>query len=217
MRVLIIGDLHCPCDHKDYLNFCKKIQKIHKTTHTVFIGDIVDHEAISMHEKNPSLPGAGDEYEQAAIAVKYWAKNFPRADVCIGNHDARVFKKAAKNGIPDFYLKHYKEIYNTPNWNWDYSFTIDGVHYSHGDGWSGHHPAFTAAKSKLESVVCGHHHSIAGINWVRGPKSQFFGMNVGSGVDQSHPAFMYSKPHLKRSILSCGVVINGINPYMEIM
>ena len=217
MRVLVIGDLHCPCDHEDYLAFCKKIQKIHKTTHTIFIGDIVDHEAISMHDKNPSLPGPNDEFLQASLAIRKWVKAFPKANVCVGNHDARVFKKAAKNGIPAFYLKDYSEVYNTPNWCWDYSFHLDNVYYIHGDGWGGHHPAFVAAKSRLQSVVCGHHHSIAGINWLRGPNSQYFGMNVGSGVDQRHLAFMYSKPHLKRSILSCGVIIDGTRPHLEIM
>jgi hypothetical protein len=45
----------------------------------------------------------------------------------------------------------------------------------------------------------------------------YFGMNVGCGVDQRHPALSYSKPHLKKAILSCGIVIDGTQPYLEIM
>jgi predicted phosphodiesterase len=217
MRTLVIGDLHCPCDHNDYLSFCKSIQKIHKTNNTIFIGDIVDHEAISMHDKNPQLPGPSDEFLSVLDRIERYYKVFPNSSVCIGNHDARVLKKAAKYGIPNLYLKAYSSLYNTPGWTWDYSFHHDGVYYSHGDGWSGQHPSFLGAKARLESVVTGHCHSVAGVNWIKGPTTMYFGMNVGSGVDQRHPAFDYSKPHHKKAILSCGVVIDGKQAYLEIM
>jgi hypothetical protein len=41
-------------------------------------------------------------------------------------------------------------------------------------------------------------------------------MDTGCGVDDSHPAFSYGKNFLRRSVLSCGVVIDGV-PYHEIM
>ncbi len=62
-----------------------------------------------------------------------------------------------------------------------------------------------------------HHHSLAAINWIKGPNTMYFGMNVGCGVDQRHPALSYSRPHLKKAILSCGIVIDGNQPYLEIM
>ena len=217
MNTLVIGDLHCPADHKDYLKFCKDMQKKYKTNNTVFIGDIIDHESISAHDKNPDLPSPSDEYMQAYEHTKIWYKAFPKASVCIGNHDARVYRKAFKNGIPPFYLLDFKQLYNTPNWNWDYSFHVDGVFYTHGDGWGGQTPAFNAAKARLESVVCGHHHSLGSIHWLKGPTTMYFGMSVGCGVDQTHPAMTYSKPHLKKAILSCGIVIDGNQPYLEIM
>lgn len=216
MKILVIGDLHCPADHAEYINFCKDMKKKYKTNETVFIGDIIDHEAISMHDKNPALPGAKDEFLYALEHVNKWYKTFPKASVCIGNHDARVIKKGSKNGIPELYFKSYSDLYHTPNWNWDYSFDIDNVHFTHGDGWGSLYPAFNAAKARLQSVVCGHHHSIASINWIKGPTTMYFGMNVGAGVDQRHPAFTYSKPHLKKAILSCGVIIDG-KPHLEIM
>lgn len=217
MRTLVIGDLHCPADHTDYLAFCKKMQKKYKTNQTVFIGDIVDHEAISFHDKNPELPGAKDEYIFAKEHVKNWYKAFSNASVCIGNHDARIYRKAAKTGIPPFYIAEFKNIYETPNWTWDHTFSFDGVYYAHGDGWGGQTPAFNAAKAMLQSVVCGHHHSLASIQWIKGPTTMYFGMSVGCGVDQAHPAMTYSKPHLKKAILSCGIVIDGNQPYLEIM
>lgn len=216
MRTLIIGDLHCPADHEDYLRFCLDMKKKYKTNNTVFIGDIIDQESISNHEKNPSLPGAKDEYEQALQRVRPWYNSFKNAVVCIGNHDARVHRKASKNGIPEIYLRSYPDTYRTPTWDWDHSFVFDNVFYTHGDGWSGQFPAFAAAKARLQSTVSGHCHSIASINWIKGPNTAYFGMNVGSGVDQSHSALAYSKPHLKKAILSCGIVIDGQQPYLEI-
>ena len=99
MRTLVIGDLHCPADHEDYLQFCLDMKRKYKTNNTVFIGDIIDHEAISAHDKNPSLPGPIDELAQAREGVRKWYNAFKNASVCIGNHDARVQKKAVKNGL----------------------------------------------------------------------------------------------------------------------
>jgi predicted phosphodiesterase len=216
MRTLVIGDLHCPAVHPAYLEFCKEIQRKYKTNNTVFIGDIIDHEAISMHDKNPDLPGPLEEYKAALVKVKEWYKAFPNATVCVGNHDARVHRKSNKHGIPSMYLKSFSDLYNTPRWNWVLESEVDEVLYTHGDGWGGMYPSFNAAKARLQSVVCGHHHSIASINWIRGPKTMYFGMNVGAGIDQSNPVFQYSKSHLKKAILSCGIVIDGKQPYLEI-
>jgi predicted phosphodiesterase len=217
MRTLVIGDLHCPADVEEYLEFCKDMKQKYKTNQTIFIGDIIDHEAISMHDKNPNLPAPGQEFALAVERLQRYYKAFKNAKVCIGNHDARVIKKANKHGIPELYLKSFSDLYQTPCWEWDYSFEINGVFYTHGDGWGGKYPSFNAAQARLQSVVCGHHHSLASINWIKGPTTMYFGMNVGCGVDQNHLAFKYSKAHLKKSILSCGVVIDGNQPYLEIM
>lgn len=218
-RVLCVGDLHCPAVHFNYISFCKEVYKRYRCNKVVFIGDIIDHEAISMHDKNPELPGAAEEYAQTMLDVKTWYKAFPEAKVCIGNHDCRVARIGSKAGIPSMYFKPYNALYGTPKWDWDWQWEIDGVLYSHGDGWGSSNPAFNAASKKMQSVVCGHYHSIAGITLSKAstPTSMLFGMNVGSGVDQSHPAMLYSKPHLKKAILSCGVIIDGRQPYLEIM
>jgi predicted phosphodiesterase len=217
-RVLVIGDLHCPADHKDYLHHCLRMQKKYRTDHTVFIGDIADNEAISNYEKNPELPSALELYNLTTKAISKWHKIFKGASVVIGNHDKRVHNKAIKNGIPSLYLQSYKDLYNTSSWNWDHSFCIDNVLYVHGDGWSSEYPAFNAAKAHMQSVVSGHTHSKFSINWAQGPNNNsIFGMNVGSGVDLNNPVFKYSQPHLKKAILGCGIVIDGKYPYLEKM
>lgn len=215
-RVLVIGDLHAPATNEDYLLFVKRIQKKHKTSKTVFIGDIIDHEAISFHAKNPELPSALDEYSQAIRIVKAWHRSFPNALVCIGNHDIRVNRIAKKEGIPSMYLLPFNDVYGTFGWDWKFEHTIDGVLYTHGTDWGGKTPAFSSAQAARLSIVCGHFHSIAGINYHFNGNDTIFGMNVGCGVDMNHPTYSYSKHALKRPVLSCGVVIDG-HPYLERM
>lgn len=215
--VLVVGDLHAPATHPLYLNFCKTIARKHRTNEVVIIGDIIDNESISRHEKNPELPAAKEEFNSAMETVKQWYKAFPNAKICIGNHDERITKKARAEGIPSFYLRTYNDVYGTSRWKWDYEHNIDGVHYFHGTGWGGKTPAFNAANYLRMSVVSGHCHSIASIHFHNNGHDTIFGMNVGSGVDINHPALNYSKNNLKKSILSCGVVKNGQFPYLEIM
>ena len=215
-RVLVIGDLHAPAVHPKYYTFLKSIERKYKTDKTVFIGDVVDHAAISFHDKNPEMPSAIDEFKSAKKIVNKFYKGFTDAWVTIGNHDERVARLASKQGIPPMYLKDYNDIYNTPKWKWVNKTEIDNVMYTHGTGWGAKTPALNAAISCLQSVVCGHHHSISGINWMQGPTTTLFGMSVGCGVDRDHPAMLYGKSYLKKPVLSCGVVING-HPYLETM
>ena len=66
-NVLIIGDLHLPAERADYLKYCRAMKRKHKTTKTVFIGDILDHHAISFHQKNPDSDGAVEEYTRLYV------------------------------------------------------------------------------------------------------------------------------------------------------
>jgi predicted phosphodiesterase len=215
-RVLVIGDLHLPAEHKDYFDFVKKIKRKYKTTSTVFIGDVMDHHNISFHKKHVESTGAMEEFKEAYDRLAKWKRLFPKAKVCIGNHDERVMKISSEVGIPQMYLRNYAELYNTPRWEWDYSFEIDGVFYHHGTGTSGQYPAYNAARSRAMSTVSGHCHSVSSINWMVGPTARIFGMNVGCGVNKDHIAMAYGTTYLRKPVVSCGVVIDG-HPYLELM
>ena len=108
-RVLVIGDLHLPAEREDYLDFCRKLKRKYKTTETVFIGDVLDHHAVSFHDKPPEADSAAEEYAKFTEKLKSWKKSFPSAKVCIGNHDERVHRLSASVGIPSMYLKEYKD------------------------------------------------------------------------------------------------------------
>ena len=217
-KVLVIGDLHLPAERSDYLDFCRSLRTKYKTNKVVFIGDVLDHHAISFHDKHPDSDSVVAEYHRSMKRLKDWKKAFPNASVCIGNHDERIHRVAAGSGIPSIYLKGYAEVFDTPGWDWNYETVIDNITYIHGTGASsGICPSFNSAKCRAQSTVSGHVHSSAGICWLNGPNNKkIFGFNVPCGVDMDHPMMYYSRNFLKKPVNGAGVVING-HPYMEVM
>lgn len=219
MRVMIIGDTHFPAVHPKYLAFLRKVHKKYKINRVVHIGDVVDWHSVSLHDKHPDCPLSLIEYERACELLEEYAKVFPKVDVCIGNHDQRLYKLATTTGIHPSLVKGPEELWPMcPHWKWKVNHVIDEVIYNHGTNYSGKSPAFNAAISQGVSVVSGHTHTVAAIGSSNsGLRPQcIFGMNVGCGVDIAHPSMFFGANKLKQPILSCGVVIDG-HPYLEYM
>jgi len=216
MNVLVIGDTHCPAMHPNYLEFLQDIRSKFKCTKIVHIGDVIDHHCVSFHDKHPDSTGAVDEYDKCCDQTYELYRAFPNTTVCIGNHDARVNRLAAKQGIPDLYLKAYNDLYLTKKWKWVHNVTIDDVYYYHGEGVGGMHPAFSAAKMRMQNTVVGHYHSSCGVWYQAGPNGIIWGMNVGCGVDRHHLSMQYGAAFLKKPIIACGVVQDGC-PHVEVM
>lgn len=205
--VMAIPDLHCPCDHRDALRFALKVYREEKPTHIVFLGDVIDHNAISFHDKFPELPDAQTEFTLMKRRLRRWHNAFPKAKVCIGNHDERVHRVVRKSGVPGtIYLKEYNELFGTHGWEWAYSHTIDGVLYTHGTGSS---TAWNIAKNTNKSTVSGHIHTEAEIKTMATDHLLFWGMNCGCLIDRHHPAMQYAKCDIKKPILAIGIVRNG--------
>ena len=209
-RTLVIGDIHEPVSHPGYLSFCMDTYAEYDCDNVVLIGDVVDWHGISFHARHPDAPGSKDEYELAKERVHRWYKEFPKATVCIGNHDERVLRLAESVGIPSVLLRAYADVWNTPGWKWKYDHIEDEVYYFHGTGRSGINPAWNVAKDMGMSVVMGHVHSVAGVKWSASPTRRWFGMDTGCGVDDRLYAFAYNKHNKKRSVLGCGLVLDGI-------
>jgi len=215
-RVLVIGDVHEPAAHPGYRQFCRDMYDAWDCSTVVFIGDVVDWHAISFHAAHPDCPGPADEYKLAYERIQQWNREFPDADVCIGNHDERIIRLAQSVDIPSRFIRNYAEIWNTPGWEWNWDVTIDDVYYFHGTGNGGIHPAFNAMKKRLMSVVMGHCHSTAGIKWLVNPQKRIFAMDVGTGIDVRAYQFAYGKHCVQKPILGVGIVLDGV-PYHEIM
>jgi predicted phosphodiesterase len=208
-RVGIVADLHAPFVHPMYMRFVQDafaawgVDKVH------FVGDIVDSHAMSFWDHDPNGHSAEDEAAKAYKELRKWEKLFPKATVCIGNHDERHFRSARKANVPDRFLRTYKEVWETPGWDWQFEHTIDDVLYEHGTGTSGKDAAINLAMQKRRSMVIGHVHTYAGVKWHANPFDAIFGMNVGWGGDQRAYAFEYGKVFPVRPIVGCGIVLDG--------
>lgn len=209
--VLVVGDLHLPFTLEGYLEHCIEVYKKYNCDTVVFIGDILDLHFTSYHETSTEGYGATEEHDLSVEMLRKWYKAFPKAFVTIGNHDALIYRKAMSAGISKRWIQNYSQVLGTPGWEWVTDVVIDDVLYTHGTT-----NAYTKAKQNLMSTVQGHLHSQAGIQFYVGAKSRIFGFQVGCGVDMKSYAMEYGR-NFPKPVISCGVVIDGLHPYLEVM
>jgi hypothetical protein len=217
-NVLVIPDTHFPFEKEGILEHCKKIQEKYNCGRVVHVGDEVDLCGISQWEKDPDGFSAGTEASLAQERMKVWYEAFPEVSVCIGNHTARPFRMARSNGIPVKFLKSYEEAWEAPKtWKWSEHWEFNSVLYTHGTGYSGPNAAIRIATRHRQNTVIGHIHSEAGIQYSASKIDLIWGMQVGGALDDKSYAAFYAKDQLKKSIVGCGVVLNGKLPIFEPM
>lgn len=209
-NVLVVGDLHLPFTRKGYLEHCIKVYDDYQCNKVIFIGDILDNHYSSYHESNPDGMSAGDELEFAVDGMRDWAEAFPDADSIVGNHDAIIIRKAFSNGLSKRWIKDYKDVLGV-KWNFQLSFEYDGVLYVHGEGGGGINGALQKALNRRKSIVQGHFHTEAHIRWNVSDEDRLFAMQIGCGVDDKAYAMEYAKFNTKKSIISCGLVLDNGN------
>ena len=202
-RILVIGDIHAPFELDGYFEFCQETYAKYNCNQVIFIGDIIDNHYSSFHVSDPDGMGGGDELDYAINDVQKWIKAFPHADVCIGNHDRIIMRKAFDSQIPKRWIKSYNDVLGT-DWNWTERIVYDDVQYVHGEGGT----ARTKSKNDMMSTVQGHIHTQAYVDWAVGRNFKVFGMQVGCGVDGGSYAAAYAK-NFKKQAIGCGVVIGG--------
>ena len=205
-RVLVIGDLHEPFCLDGYLKFCKQIYKEQNCNKVVFIGDVIDNHYSSYHETDADGMGGLDELEIAITKLSKWYNAFPNADVTIGNHDRIIMRKAQTSNIPSRWIKEYKDVLQTPNWNFIDRVVYDNVQYIHGEGGTAH----AKCRADMMSTVQGHLHTQCYTQWFVGENFKVFGMQVGCGVNHDSYAMAYAKRG-KKPAIGCGVVIIPLN------
>lgn len=211
MTVGIIGDTHIPFNHLFYKDFVKETFKKYKVDRVVHIGDLVDNHAISYHESDPDGLSSGSEADLVDIELEKWFKMFPKVDIIMGNHDKLPERQAKSNGLSQRFIRSFKETWKLPKgWNvHPDNVVIDDVYYCHGTGSTGKNAGFNLMLAKGQSVVQGHVHSFAGIQWKADQKDKYFGFNVGCGIDIEEYAFEYAKDYKWKPTLGCGIVIDG--------
>ena len=210
--ILLLADTHFPYHHIDVFNFYESVKKKYKPQQVFHLGDMVDNHAISYHESSPELQGASDELDYAITCVEELGKIFPKMTILTGNHDKLPIRKARTAGLPSRYIKNNKEVFNMPNgWEWKIEEKITMI-----DGrtlWMKHNltkNVLEIAKYYNCCFACGHYHEAMTIESLQDYKYNVWGAICGCGVDDESLAFEYNKGNLKRPMLGCIVVENGI-------
>ncbi len=213
--VLAISDLHFPFAHRDALPFLAELKRKYRPDRVVCLGDEIDAHAMSDYDHDPDGMSAGDEMEASLEAIQPLYKLFPVVSAAVSNHTARPFRRAKKYGIPKAFLRDYRDWMQAPDgWWWEDSFTIDGVDYLHGEGFSGAMGALKCALARMNSVVIGHLHAFAGISWAANSKHLVFGMNCGWLGDKDAYAMAYSKHLAHKPVLGTGIVKDGLPTFV---
>lgn len=206
-NILIIGDTHLPYEKEGYLEFCQEQYAKYNCDSVVHIGDLIDSHATSHHLPMPEAYGPGHELEYTIEKLKAWYKAFPDVSVCLGNHDLRSFKIGAENGIASKWMRGFADVLEVPNWQFEESFEINDITYIHGTGTTGAMAAKTRALNIGQSVVMGHLHTESSIIHHQLRNKVIFGMIVGCGVNENSHGMNYAKNFPRKSIISCGVML----------
>jgi hypothetical protein len=209
-RVLVIGDLHIPYEHKDAFAFLRAIKKKYKPDRVVNIGDETDQHAQSYHEHDPDLYSAGHEMDISEPRLHELEEMFPEMAIIESNHGSLVQRKRFSNGTPARVIKSYNEIWRVgKGWKWVFDLTIPipGGHcyFHHGK---------TADVMKLSqsmgmSAVQGHYHEIFGARYWGNPLGLYFAAQTGCLIDWKARAFAYGKNNLKRPVLGSLMILDG--------
>jgi hypothetical protein len=211
-NILVISDLHCPYNHPDTVRFLAALKKKYGPfDYVVSSGDEVDYHAMSFHDSDPDLDSAGKELEKAIEELKPIYKLFPKTTVLESNHGSLVLRKALANGMPRKLFKSYRDILEAPRgWNWTFDLTLKTplgkVYFHHSKGVN----AKKNSQAMGMSFVQGHHHEQMDIQLWGNPNALLFGMTVGCLVDAKALAMAYNKNNLKRPVIGCGLIKNGI-------
>lgn len=213
-RVLAIGDIHSPFEHRYYLDFLVETYQKWNCDTVVCMGDEADFHAFSKYTTDPNGHSPGRELELAVEHLKPYYEAFPVVQVCTSNHTIRPLKKGFEFGLPRELFKSYREFLQAPEgWTWHNSIEIDGVLYHHGEGYSGALGHHKAALNAMKSTVIGHIHSHGGVAYIQTEFKRIFGLQTGCGVDIEAYAFAYGKNCAFKPTLGCGVILEGKEAY----
>lgn len=212
-NILVIGDIHCPFDLDEYLDFCIEQYYKHSCTEVVFIGDVIDNHYSSYHETSSDGLGGADELELAIKRIARWRDAFPVATVLIGNHDRMVMRKAQSSAIPTKWIKSYKEVLEVPEWNFVERYVKDDVQYIHGEAGT----ARTKCRADMMNTIQGHLHTQCYTEHYVGQKYRIYGAQVGCGIDFKSYAMAYAKAGKKPAIACMVVKENGTQPINILM
>jgi hypothetical protein len=210
--VLIISDQHQPFAHADIHEFLKALKHKYKPDKIINIGDEIDGHSLSFHEHNSELPSPSDELKTAINRMQPLYKLFPKMDLVESNHGSLVYRRAKAGGLPLWTIKSYRDILSAPKgWRWhkDITLTLSNgskCYFCHTKG----SDIQRVSQSMGMSVVAGHMHERFEIRYWANSLGLYFGMHVGCLIEDDSLAFSYNKLNLKRPMIGCGIILNGL-------
>lgn len=210
--ILVIPDMHYPYAHADTVAFLRAVARRHKPDKVVCLGDEVDWHAISFHDHDPDLMSPSDELQTAINRMQPLYKLFPKMDLLESNHGSLVYRKGKTHGLPRHVFKSYREVLQAPKgWHWHSDLTLqmsDGqyVYFCHGRSAQG----LKLSQSMGMSTVQGHFHEKFEAQYWGNSRGLYWSVMSGCLVDNDSLAFSYNKVNLKRPLIGCTVIINGL-------
>lgn len=218
-NALVLGDLHAPYMHEDYLEFAQDVYKKYNCTRVYAAGDVGDNYYPSKYPKNIDAPPNKELRNLTEVVLAELESVFGHIRCIIGNHCRRILNALDEGGLGtgnlsiNQLLTHFGGYPST--WSYydliyikgDFQETQEDIIIMHGDQ-KGFSPLpHINLRSMDRSIVYGHHHASAGIAYNCSNLRRKFSMNVGCGVDTTEFVFNYARENLKKDILSCGVIL----------
>jgi predicted phosphodiesterase len=221
---LIISDVHIPYEHKHALKFCRELQKDFNIPHqnVYSVGDILDLYGFSRWPKSPDAPHTiNQELELCRERIRKWAAAFPEMKIAHSNHDMRVIRKAVAADLPSQVIKSIEEIFQFPK-EWElreqYIVMANKCEFliEHGDSWTSAQGLREAVMHYGMNVIKGHTHIRAGVLHIVTKFQALWGLDVGCLIDHDAHAFDYGKYNKQKSVIGCGLVLNGIPHFIPL-
>jgi len=214
---LFITDLQIPFHHPGALRFCRYVKKHFKIKdeNCLCAGDETDQYFGGMWKHSPDATHTpNSELEEARETLRKWYASFPLMKLAISNHGTRYWRKATEAEIPSQMIRSYREIINAPKgWIWKKHWIINGSKkkflIEHGDDWGGQVPHKVAALHNGISTAIGHHHSIAGIEFIKTNYLDIWGMCGGALIDFEQYAFEYARKSKLKPVITLGLILDG--------
>lgn len=211
-NILVIGDLHCPSHHRDSFEFLKALKWDYDPDLIVNIGDEVDWNSLSYHEKDPSLPSPAEELRLARKYMGELYDLFPEMHTIYSNHGNLTHRKMQTTGMPIEMLRDKNEIYQVGE-GWTHSRELivkdalgEEIFFTHG-----------IAKNILQvvqkygmNVVQGHFHSEMGVKYTGIPGRTYWGAQTGCLIDWEKRAFNYNRLNMAKPMLGSCVICDTV-------
>lgn len=214
-NALIVPDLQIPFEHPNALKFFARLKKFYRVDdELVFnVGDELDKQWAGLYKSDPdALYTPKTEIRESIDRLKAWYEVFPKMKLAESNHGTRDLRKAFEAGIPRQMLAKYSAIIESPpGWQWKKHWKADTKHpfvVEHGDDYGGQMPHVQAAIHNGCSTAIGHHHAIAGVEYIKTNGFSAWAAAGGSAIDFESYAFNYARSARRKPQIGGLVVLN---------